>query len=55
MVHFILNGSSQAMPLSMIMQLGHNPTDRTVATAILMQNSWLFRTNPTLAMFLKLL
>jgi len=53
MVSFILNGSNHTMPLTMLFNLGHNPRDRQMANAILIHNSWIFRTNPTLAMFLK--
>lgn len=55
MINFVLNGSRQTMPLTMLMSLGHNSKDRNIANAILIQNGWLFRTNPSLAMFLKLL
>ena len=55
MISFIMNGTNHAMPLTMLLNLGHNQKDRTIASAILLQNSWLFRTNPTLAMYLKLL
>jgi hypothetical protein len=55
MIHFVLNGSNQTMPLTMLMSLGHNQRDRQIANAILVQNGWLFRAQPALAMFLKLL
>ena len=43
------------MPLTMVMNLGHTSMDRKIANAILIQNPWLFGTNPGLAMYLKLL
>ena len=55
MVSFILNGNNQTIPLTMLMNLGHNQKDREIAKTILIQNSWLFRMNPTIAMYLKLL
>jgi hypothetical protein len=39
----------------MLMTLGHNVRDRQIANAILINNSWLYRANPGLAMYLKLL
>jgi len=55
MIHFILNGNNQKMPLTMLYSLGHNANDRQIASAILISNGWLFRANPGLAMHLKLL
>lgn len=55
MIHFVLNGSNHTMPLTMLMNLGHNFNDRQIANAILIQNGWLFGANPALAMYLKLL
>jgi hypothetical protein len=55
MIRFILDGSNRAMPLTMLMSLGHNNKDREIANAVLINNGWLFRANPVLAMYLKLL
>ena len=55
MIHFILNGTNYTMPLTMLMSLGHTERDREIANAALIQNGWLFRINPALAMYLKLL
>jgi len=55
MINFILNGSNKTMPLTMLMSLSHNARDREIANAILIHNGWLFRANPALAMYLKLL
>ena len=55
MINFVLNGANQRMPLTMLMSLGHNNSDREIANAILIQNGWLFGVYPSLAMYLKLL
>jgi hypothetical protein len=53
MITYFLNGMSHAMPLTMLMTLGHNPHDREIANAILIHNGWLFRLNPMTALYLK--
>ena len=54
MIHYVINGSNYTMPLTMLMNLGHTTMDRKIASAVLIQNPWLFGVNPGLAMYLKM-